>query len=287
MLEGKGDSHLETNKLTRLYLRDCWLPSVFFGYTRKADDQDLKYMCSILLSMRWTYLCETVQTTRWRSKIDDSFSSPDLCHVVYVKSYWWRVPTWEKERDGKILCLKSGGDSFSTNVRDHNKERTWKKIEKKEYYHYYIRYFTFSYILQGHFLGNDIQEKIRILEQRYYLLNETWSNRRILYEQNLDTQVRLLAECNLIVQYSVYSVLTVFYRSSNEKRNNWKIGFCRENLCCTTRNSETLFTKSKNWYENTTILRKLSKRKKKSVTLWNVSHWWVEIVLNSYFPGNF
>ena len=47
------------------------------------------------------------------------------------------------------------------------------------------------HIFQGHFLGNDIQEKIRILEQRYYLLNETWNNRRILYEQNLDTEVCL------------------------------------------------------------------------------------------------
>ncbi|XP_065202026.1 spectrin beta chain, non-erythrocytic 1 isoform X3 [Planococcus citri] len=44
-------------------------------------------------------------------------------------------------------------------------------------------------IRKGHFLGNDIQEKIKTLELRYHLLNETWKSRRVLYEQNLDTQI--------------------------------------------------------------------------------------------------
>lgn len=48
-------------------------------------------------------------------------------------------------------------------------------------------------IRKGHFLGNDIQEKIKTLELRYHLLNETWKNRRILYEQNLDTQVSFIS----------------------------------------------------------------------------------------------
>nr|XP_018898887.1 PREDICTED: spectrin beta chain, non-erythrocytic 1 isoform X2 [Bemisia tabaci] len=44
-------------------------------------------------------------------------------------------------------------------------------------------------ISQGHFLAGEIQEKIKILEQRNELLLDTWNQRRIIYEQNLDTQL--------------------------------------------------------------------------------------------------
>uniref|UniRef100_A0A8D8QLB4 Spectrin beta chain, non-erythrocytic 5 n=1 Tax=Cacopsylla melanoneura TaxID=428564 RepID=A0A8D8QLB4_9HEMI len=44
-------------------------------------------------------------------------------------------------------------------------------------------------ITQGHFLSNEIQEKIKILEARHQLLNDTWESRHHLYKQNLDTQL--------------------------------------------------------------------------------------------------
>lgn len=44
-------------------------------------------------------------------------------------------------------------------------------------------------IKQGHFLGNEIQDKIRVLEQRKKLLSDTWEKRKIIYEQNWDTQM--------------------------------------------------------------------------------------------------
>ncbi|XP_063234159.1 spectrin alpha chain, non-erythrocytic 1 isoform X2 [Bacillus rossius redtenbacheri] len=44
-------------------------------------------------------------------------------------------------------------------------------------------------ISQGHFLANDIQEKIAILKQRRQFLNDTWEKRKNIYEQNLDTQI--------------------------------------------------------------------------------------------------
>ncbi|XP_039289552.1 LOW QUALITY PROTEIN: spectrin alpha chain, non-erythrocytic 1-like [Nilaparvata lugens] len=44
-------------------------------------------------------------------------------------------------------------------------------------------------ISQGHFLANEIQEKIAVLEQREQLLNDTWQIRKTIYEQNLDTQL--------------------------------------------------------------------------------------------------
>lgn len=44
-------------------------------------------------------------------------------------------------------------------------------------------------IQQGHFLSKEIQEKISVLSQRKQILTDTWEHRRIIYEQNLDTQM--------------------------------------------------------------------------------------------------
>lgn len=44
-------------------------------------------------------------------------------------------------------------------------------------------------IRQGHFLANEIEDKISILQQRKQLLLDTWQKREYLYEQNLDTQM--------------------------------------------------------------------------------------------------
>lgn len=44
-------------------------------------------------------------------------------------------------------------------------------------------------VKQGHFLGKEIEEKILILRQRNHVLKSTWERRKIIYEQNLDTQV--------------------------------------------------------------------------------------------------
>ncbi|XP_073969406.1 spectrin beta chain, non-erythrocytic 5 kst isoform X2 [Rhodnius prolixus] len=52
-------------------------------------------------------------------------------------------------------------------------------------------------INQGHFLASEVQEKIRILEQRKQLLNETWEKRKIIYDLSLDTQL-FMKEANLL-----------------------------------------------------------------------------------------
>lgn len=44
-------------------------------------------------------------------------------------------------------------------------------------------------IQQGHFLGKEIEEKISVLQQRQQILKDTWQQRRLIYEQNLDTQL--------------------------------------------------------------------------------------------------
>ncbi|XP_034253991.1 spectrin beta chain, non-erythrocytic 1 isoform X5 [Thrips palmi] len=42
---------------------------------------------------------------------------------------------------------------------------------------------------QGHFLSDEIEEKISVLEQRRKALNDTWHLRQTIYEENLDTQM--------------------------------------------------------------------------------------------------
>lgn len=38
-------------------------------------------------------------------------------------------------------------------------------------------------------MSGEIKEKIQILEQRHHFMTETWEKRKVLYDQNLDTQV--------------------------------------------------------------------------------------------------
>jgi spectrin beta len=63
-------------------------------------------------------------------------------------------------------------------------------------------------IAEGHFLANEILEKISILEQRKQLLNDTWARRKAIYEQNLDTQVPHYPIQSVMVQYHVHIVFT-------------------------------------------------------------------------------
>ncbi|XP_066903176.1 spectrin beta chain, erythrocytic isoform X2 [Halyomorpha halys] len=57
-------------------------------------------------------------------------------------------------------------------------------------------------IEQGHFLGNDIQDKIRVLEQRKHLLNDTWEKRKVIYDLSLDTRI-FMREANLLENWII------------------------------------------------------------------------------------
>lgn len=41
-------------------------------------------------------------------------------------------------------------------------------------------------------MSGEIKEKIQVLEQRHRFMTDTWEKRKVLYEQNLDTQVSIL-----------------------------------------------------------------------------------------------
>lgn len=46
-----------------------------------------------------------------------------------------------------------------------------------------------SLIKDGHFLSHDIENRILSLRQRVEVLNSTWTNRSVIYDQNLDVQL--------------------------------------------------------------------------------------------------
>lgn len=51
-------------------------------------------------------------------------------------------------------------------------------------------------------MSGEIKEKIQVLEQRHRFMTDTWEKRKVLYEQNLDTQVFiLLTWCNTTSMY--------------------------------------------------------------------------------------
>lgn len=41
-------------------------------------------------------------------------------------------------------------------------------------------------------MSDEIKEKIQILEQRHHFMTDTWEKRKVLYDQNLDTQVLII-----------------------------------------------------------------------------------------------
>lgn len=45
---------------------------------------------------------------------------------------------------------------------------------------------------QGHFMGEEIADKINTLEGRRKLLLETWQKRALIYERNLDLRVSVI-----------------------------------------------------------------------------------------------
>lgn len=57
-------------------------------------------------------------------------------------------------------------------------------------------------IKDKHFLANEVEEKIRILEQRQQLLDKTLQNRREIYDLNLDTRI-FLREANILENWIV------------------------------------------------------------------------------------
>ncbi|KAJ8981846.1 hypothetical protein NQ317_001809 [Molorchus minor] len=59
-----------------------------------------------------------------------------------------------------------------------------------------------SFIKQGHYLSQEIEDKIKILQQRMELLVNFWNKRNIIYEQNLDVQL-FKREANILENWLI------------------------------------------------------------------------------------
>lgn len=88
-------------------------------------------------------------------------------------------------------------------------------------------------IAEGHFLANEILEKISILEQRKQLLSDTWARRKAIYEQNLDTQVLccLIQTVRMLCHEHIVLTRTCYCRCSSVRPTCWRTGSYPVNLC--------------------------------------------------------
>lgn len=93
-------------------------------------------------------------------------------------------------------------------------------------------------------MSDEINEKIHILEQRHYFMTDTWEKRKILYDQNLDTQVFTIIlykrsmskrldvdRITLKFKYDSRSVCFLCFSCLNVMRTYWSHGYKLENPC--------------------------------------------------------
>lgn len=55
-------------------------------------------------------------------------------------------------------------------------------------------------------MSGEIKEKINILEQRHRFMTDTWEKRKVLYDQNLDTQVFMTYNCKRDLTYNLETI---------------------------------------------------------------------------------
>ncbi|XP_024085304.1 spectrin alpha chain, non-erythrocytic 1 isoform X3 [Cimex lectularius] len=137
----------------------------------------------------WTQLFEkTEQRRKHLQEAEQLQSYFDLSRDLMA----WISEMIAKVTSPELAQDVSGAEALISRHMEHRAE-----IDSRE--EAFIQFYTTGNALvkQGHFLSNDILDKIRILEQRKQLLNETWERRKIIYDLSLDTQV-FMKEANLL-----------------------------------------------------------------------------------------
>ncbi|KAF6212345.1 hypothetical protein GE061_012867 [Apolygus lucorum] len=104
---------------------------------------------------------------------------------------------WISEMIAKVTSPElaqdvSGAEALISRHMEHRAE-----INSRE--EAFVQFYSTGHTLiqQGHFLSGEIQDKIRVLQQRKQLLNDIWEKRKIIYELSLDTQLFLREACLL------------------------------------------------------------------------------------------
>ncbi|KAK2588759.1 hypothetical protein KPH14_001641 [Odynerus spinipes] len=97
--------------------------------------------------------------------------------------------SWINEMVAKVTAPELARDvpGAEALISRHNEYKTEMDTRKEAFEKFYK--IGQELIEQGHFLGKEIEEKISVLRLRKQILVDTWEQRRLIYEQNLDTQL--------------------------------------------------------------------------------------------------
>lgn len=118
-----------------------------------------------------------------------------LLIIILTKFYFFR--TWINEMIAKITApdLPQDVDAAELLIERHKEHKVEIDGRADSFKQFYITGNTL--IKDGHFLSQDIENRIHTLQHRSELLNTTWINRSIIYDQNLDVQL-FKREANLL-----------------------------------------------------------------------------------------
>jgi len=145
----------------------------------------------------------------WRSLLDASAQRRErLIQAEELQSYFDQhreLMAWLNEMLAKITAPDlardvPGAEALIARHAEHRVELDARKDEID-------KFFTdgASLVKRGHFLWEDVEEKMSALKYRNKLVAETWEARKDLYVQNLDTQVN-----NSYCLFTLRSLLSVF-----------------------------------------------------------------------------
>lgn len=97
--------------------------------------------------------------------------------------------SWINEMVAKVTAPELARDvpGAEALISRHNEYKTEIDTRKEAFEKFYKT--GQELIEQGHFLGKEIEEKISVLRLRKQILLDTWEQRKLIYEQNLDTQL--------------------------------------------------------------------------------------------------
>lgn len=142
----------------------------------------------------WTQLFEK---TEQRRKNLDQAEQLQSYFELYRDLMAWISEMVAKITSPELASDVAGAESLISRHLEHRAEINSREEAFSQFYT------TGSHLInQGHFLASEIQDKIRILEQRKHLLNETWEKRKVLYELSLDTQI-FIREANQLENWIV------------------------------------------------------------------------------------
>lgn len=151
----------------------------------------------------------------WRSLLDASVQHRErLLQSEQLQSYFDQhrdLMAWLNEMLAKITAPDlakdvAGAEALITQHAEHRVELDARREELDKFFSDGA-----NLVKQGHFLAEDVEEKINALVHRKKLVMDTWEARKDLYDQNLDTQVTTLLPFYVITMLSACVTCQNYY----------------------------------------------------------------------------